>query len=517
MSTLGSHMDEAAGRDLMAHLRRGIAAAPLALPLAVIVLALSLSSGAFLTPTNLENLLVQASIVAIPSLAMMFCLAMGEFDLSVGSVVAFAGVITTSLIVSGIATPLAMAAGLAAGAGVGLFNGLVVTRLGVTPFIATLATLVIVRGLALVYTDGHDVIVSDATLKLLVGARPLGIPMPIVLAVIVALMAWWVLNRTRFGRRVCAIGSNREAAAIAGLAVDRIRVLVYVLVGVGAAMWGLFLSAQLQKGSGQLGVGFELIVITVVIIGGTSLNGGRATVAGTILGALMLEIRSGTVLTCSTCRLPGSASASVSCSWRHSPCWASGVGSGAGVEDDGHAGGSLLDAGSAVGDVGHRHRPPRPHRRRRGARRELPERIERAVHPARERVRRHRRGGHDPGHHEWRLRPLGRRPARTREQHLPDGLRRGRDQHGCHRCTHGRSGVWLGQRTHRDAAPCGAIRGHAGVTTLFRGIAYVLTQDGPKTLPYSELESLYVKIGSADIAGIPLPFVLMVGVRRSPG
>ena len=121
---------------------------------------------------------MQASIVAIPSLAMMFCLAMGEFDLSVGSVVAFAGVITTSLIVSGVATPLAMVAGLVAGAGVGLFNGLVVTRLRVTPFIATLATLVIVRGLALVYTDGHDVIVSDATLKLLVGARPLGIPCP---------------------------------------------------------------------------------------------------------------------------------------------------------------------------------------------------------------------------------------------------------------------------------------------------------------------------------------------------
>ena len=290
MSALGSHAAAAGGRDLVAHLRSGIAAAPLALPLAIIVVALSLSSSAFLTPTNLENLLVQASIVAIPSLAMMFCLAMGEFDLSVGSVVAFAGVITTSLIVSGIATPLAMAAGLVAGAGVGLFNGFVVTRLRVTPFIATLATLVIVRGLALVYTDGHDVIVSDATLKLLVGARPLGIPMPIVLAAIIAPLAWWTLNRTRFGRRVCAVGSNREAAGVTGLSVDRIRVLVYVLVGVGAATWGLFLSAQLQKGSGQLGVGFELVVITVVIIGGTSLNGGRATVAGTILGALMLEI-----------------------------------------------------------------------------------------------------------------------------------------------------------------------------------------------------------------------------------
>jgi ribose/xylose/arabinose/galactoside ABC-type transport system permease subunit len=192
--------------------------------------------------------------------------------------------------VAGVATPLAIGAGLLAGAGVGLFNGIVVTRLRVTPFIATLATLVIVRGLALVYTDGHDVIVSDSTLKLLVGARPLGIPMPIILAVIAAVLAWWTLNRTRFGRRVCALGSNREAAGVTGLPVDHIRVLVYILVGVGAAMWGLFLSAQLQKGSGQLGLGFELVVITVVIIGGTALTGGRATVMGTLLGALMLEV-----------------------------------------------------------------------------------------------------------------------------------------------------------------------------------------------------------------------------------
>jgi ribose/xylose/arabinose/galactoside ABC-type transport system permease subunit len=294
MSTASAPPVANLGRHLWAQVRRGIAAVPLALPLAAIVIALALGSSAFLTPTNLENLLVQASIVVIPSLAMMFCLAMGEFDLSIGSTVAFAGVIATSFIVAGVATPLAMGAGLLAGAAVGLFNGIVVTRLRVTPFIATLATLVIVRGLALVYTDGHDVIVSDSTLKLMVGARPLGIPMPIVLAAVVAVLSWWALNRTRFGRRVTAIGSNREAAGVTGLPVNHIRVLVYILVGVGAAMWGLFLSAQLQKGSGQLGLGFELAVITVVIIGGTALTGGRATVMGTILGALMLEtIRNG--------------------------------------------------------------------------------------------------------------------------------------------------------------------------------------------------------------------------------
>ena len=153
-------------------LRKGLGAVPLLLPLAVLVVVLSVLSSAFLTPTNLENLLVQSSIVAIPSLAMMMCLVMGEFDLSVGSVVAFAGAITCTLILAGTPTVLAMGAGLLAGAGVGLFNGLVVTRLKVTPFIATMATLVIVRGITLVYTNGHDVIVDSPTLKLLVGARP---------------------------------------------------------------------------------------------------------------------------------------------------------------------------------------------------------------------------------------------------------------------------------------------------------------------------------------------------------
>jgi ribose/xylose/arabinose/galactoside ABC-type transport system permease subunit len=282
------------GPSLARRAARVLGAVPLAAPLAVLFVVLSIAAPAFLTPTNLENLLVQASIVAIPSLAMMMCLAMGDFDLSVGSVVAFTGAITCSLILGGTPTLLAMGAGLVAGAGVGLFNGVVVTRLRVTPFIATMATLVIVRGITLVYTNGHDVIVSDPTLKLLVGARPLGIPMPIVLAAAIIPLAWWLLNRMRFGRWVCAIGSNRDAAVVTGLRVDRTRVLVYVLVGLGAGFWGLILSSQLQKGSGLLGIGFELTAITVVIIGGTSLTGGRATVAGTVLGALMLEtIRNG--------------------------------------------------------------------------------------------------------------------------------------------------------------------------------------------------------------------------------
>ncbi|GIH02287.1 ribose ABC transporter permease [Rhizocola hellebori] len=267
---------------------------PLMLPLIVVVLVLGLATDSFLTGGNVENVLVAAGIVALPGLAMTFCLAMGEFDLSIGSTVSLAGVICCSSLIAGQPLFVAMALALAAGAAIGLANGLVVTKLGVTPFIATLATLVIVRGISLAYSGGHDQIVSSTGLKYLVGGRPLGIPMPIVLAVIATVVAWWAMNRTRFGRWVCSVGSNREAARVSGLPVDRIRIAVYVLVGVAGGVWGLLISSQLQKGNGQLGMGFELDAITVVVIGGTALLGGRASIVGTVLGALLIEtIRNG--------------------------------------------------------------------------------------------------------------------------------------------------------------------------------------------------------------------------------
>jgi ribose/xylose/arabinose/galactoside ABC-type transport system permease subunit len=268
--------------------------APLAVPLLMVAVALSLGTDSFLSAGNLENVLVAAAIVAVPGLAMTFCLAMGEFDLSIGSTVSLAGVVCCSAIIDGVPAGLAMLLALAVGAGIGLENGLVVTKLGVTPFIATLATLVIVRGLALAYTGGHDQIVSSPGLKYLVGGRPLGVPMPIVLALAAGVVAWWTVNRTRFGRWVCSVGSNRDAARVSGLPVDRIRIAVYMLVGVSGGLWGLLISSQLQKGNGQLGLGFELDAITVVVIGGTALLGGRASMVGTMLGAVLIEtIRNG--------------------------------------------------------------------------------------------------------------------------------------------------------------------------------------------------------------------------------
>ncbi|CAN5236065.1 ribose ABC transporter permease [soil metagenome] len=270
--------------------RGTIASLPLLPPLVLVVVVFAIFAPNFLSGTNLENVLVAASIIVIPGLAMTLCITMGEFDLSVGATVALTGAVTCTVIRDGNSATFALIAGLVVGLLVGLANGLIVTKLGVTPFIATLATMVIVRGFARAYTDSRDVIVNDSGLKYLAAGRPLGIPFPIVLAVIAIAIAMYVTYRTRFGRWVAAIGSNRDAAALSGLPVDRIRVMVYVLIGLTGAIWGATISAQLQKGSGNLGQGFELDAITIVVIGGTSLLGGRASIIGTVLGAILVEV-----------------------------------------------------------------------------------------------------------------------------------------------------------------------------------------------------------------------------------
>jgi len=271
-------------------LRSALGTLPLLPPLILVVVAFAVMAPNFLTSTNLGNVLVAASIIVVPGLAMTLCITMGEFDLSVGATVALTGAVTCTIIRDGHSTVAALVAGLVVGLLVGVANGLVVTKLGVTPFIATLASMVIVRGLARVYTDSRDVIVNDSTLKFLAAGRPLGIPFPVIVAVVLTVLAMYVTYRTRFGRWVAAIGSNRDAAGLSGLPVDKVRIAVYALIGVAGAIWGIVISAQLQKGSGNLGLGFELDAIAIVVIGGTSLLGGRASILGTVLGALLIEV-----------------------------------------------------------------------------------------------------------------------------------------------------------------------------------------------------------------------------------
>lgn len=256
----------------------------------VVGIILGLLTPRFVSPDNLLNVMTNASLVAILGLGMTLAIASGNFDLSVGSTAAFAGCISFSLVPS-IGVPASIVAGLLAGATVGLINGLIITELRVPAFIATLGMLTIVRGAALIYTDGKDLYLFGQTgYKVLSGEYVFGIPTPILLAVGIALLLGFVVNQTRFGRHILAMGSNLPAAQRSGIPTSRVLWAIFSIVGATAALSGMIISSQVLTANGRLATGLELSAIAVVVLGGTSLSGGQATMLGTLLGALLISM-----------------------------------------------------------------------------------------------------------------------------------------------------------------------------------------------------------------------------------
>jgi ribose/xylose/arabinose/galactoside ABC-type transport system permease subunit len=239
----------------------------------------------FLTLVNLLNVGTSASVVAIVGLGMTLAIASGNFDLSVGSTAAFAGCVTMSLVPS-IGVAPAIALGLLSGCIVGLINGLIVTELRVPAFIATLGMLTIVRGAALIYTGGRDIYLYGQTgYKILSSGLT-----PLIIALSLALTFWFVLQQTRFGRHILATGSNPVSARRVGVRTSLIVLAVFMIVGCTAALSGLILSAQVLTGNGRLATGLELSAIAVVVLGGTPLTGGKASIVGTMLGSILVSI-----------------------------------------------------------------------------------------------------------------------------------------------------------------------------------------------------------------------------------
>jgi ribose transport system permease protein len=256
----------------------------------VVGLVLSLLTPRFLTLDNLLNVMTNASLVAILGLGMTLAIASGNFDLSVGSTAAFAGCISFSL-VSSIGVPASIVAGLIAGSIVGLINGLIITELRVPAFIATLGMLTIVRGAALIYTDGKDLyLFGQTSYKVLSGEYLLGIPTPILLVVGIAILLSFIVNQTRFGRHILAMGSNLSAAQRSGISTSRVLWAVFSIVGATAALSGMIISSQVLTANGRLATGLELSAIAVVVLGGTALSGGQATMVGTLFGALLISM-----------------------------------------------------------------------------------------------------------------------------------------------------------------------------------------------------------------------------------
>jgi ribose/xylose/arabinose/galactoside ABC-type transport system permease subunit len=262
------------------------------LPIALLLIgaAMSFAHPAFLTTPNLINVARQVSINGILAVGVTLVLLTGGVDLSLGSVVALAGVVAASLAQAG-AYPVfvVVAAGVAAGACCGAINGVVVTRGRVPSFIATLGMMTAARGLALVVSNGRPVSNLSPDFTRLGG--DLGrLPIPVIVLAVVALLAWVVLKHFRLGRHIHAVGGNPEAARAAGIRVGAIGMIVYTACGALAGVAGLVLAARITTGQPNAGVGFELDAIAAVVIGGTSLSGGVGRISGTILGVLLIGV-----------------------------------------------------------------------------------------------------------------------------------------------------------------------------------------------------------------------------------
>jgi simple sugar transport system permease protein len=257
----------------------------------LMVVLFSLNTGAFLSQANLLNLLRQSAPLIIVAVAMTFVITTGGIDLSVGSTVALVNALVAIALQAGVPWPLAVLAMLVLGGLVGLLQGWFVAREGIPAFIVTLAGLSVLRGVALLLTQGFSIpIASDNWFVQIGRGWFLGLPMPAILAVLVMAAGALVLSATRFGRYVTAIGANAEAARRAGIGVQGVIMAVYVLTGIAAALAGIVIAARLGSGSSNAAVGFELDVIAAVVLGGTSLMGGRGSILGTCLGALTIAV-----------------------------------------------------------------------------------------------------------------------------------------------------------------------------------------------------------------------------------
>jgi len=262
----------------------------LVLTLAGFCVALSLLSPRFLTPSNLINVVRQTSVNGIIAVGMTLVILTGGIDLSVGSVLAFTGVIAASMVTSGQPPALAMVCALLLGLLLGMLNGIAVAYLRIPPFIATLGMMTVARGLALSYTQGRPITGFPEPFRWL-GAGWLGpLPVPILIMALVFGLGGVLLSYTIFGEQLFAIGNNPAAAQAAGIPLRRNLVLTYGLSGFLAALAGLILIGRLDSAPPTLGVGYEFDAIAAVVIGGTRLMGGEGWLGGTLIGALIIGV-----------------------------------------------------------------------------------------------------------------------------------------------------------------------------------------------------------------------------------
>ncbi len=267
----------------------------------ILCLAISLLSDKFLTVANGWNVMRQISVNVCISVGMTLVVLTAGIDLSVGSVLAFGGAVTAGLLRNGIElastntfigfTVLgAILAGLLIGAVLGVFNGWIITKFKVPPFVATLAMLTIARGLTLLYTQGFPISGLGSSFAFIGTGWFLSVPVPVWISAFVVLIAVVITNKTRLGRYIYAIGGNENASRLSGINIKQVKIIVYGIAGFLAALGGIMVTSRLDSAQPNAGMSYELDSIAAVVIGGTSLSGGRGTIMGTVLGAIIIGV-----------------------------------------------------------------------------------------------------------------------------------------------------------------------------------------------------------------------------------
>lgn len=260
--------------------------------LLILCIILSIVSPVFLTTDNLISVLRQVSNNVFLALGMTLVMILGGIDLSVGAIVAASGTLTVGFIVNnGMPIPVAILLGILVGVILGFFNGVIIAQFKLPAFIVTLATMNIAQGIAYIYSGGRSARITNDAYTLIGTGKLFGfLPLPVVYMVILTIIFIVILNKTRFGTNIFAIGGNREAARLSGVPSKKVEIAVYTIAGLLAALAGIVLSARMYSGQPSVGSGYEMDAIAACVLGGVSMAGGRGRISGTIFGVLIIGI-----------------------------------------------------------------------------------------------------------------------------------------------------------------------------------------------------------------------------------
>jgi ribose transport system permease protein len=256
----------------------------------LLIVVMSFASPYFLSKANFEAVVVGMVPTAIIVVGMTILLVAGSFDLSVGSVLALSSTVVAILLLAGVPIPLAILGAALVGAAIGLLNGVIVCGLGVNPLIATLGTMLMARGVALVFTEGFSLTNLPPAFSIFGQTRVLGLPVMVWVMLVILIVGDIALRKTRFLRQAYFIGSNEKSAALSGIAVNKVRIVCFIISGLLAALAGVMLASRLMSGTPTAGNALELQVLAAAVIGGASLRGGEGTIFGATLGVIFVAL-----------------------------------------------------------------------------------------------------------------------------------------------------------------------------------------------------------------------------------